>query len=50
MRAILFIVTFTLVFCGASVAGSTDRLPNAGLFVFNVAPIALDAPTVVASR
>jgi hypothetical protein len=49
MRTTLFLVTFTLVFCGASVAGSTDRLPNAGLFVFD-APIAVQAPLVVASR
>lgn len=48
MRTILFLLTFTLVFCGASVAGSTDRLPYAGLFVFDGTPIG--APLVVASR
>jgi hypothetical protein len=49
MRAIVFIVTFVLVFGGATVADSTDdHLPNAGLFVFKAPPV--DAPTVVASR
>jgi hypothetical protein len=48
MRTIVFIITFVLVFGGATVVDSADKLPNAGLFVFNVAPV--DAPTVVASR
>jgi len=48
MRAIAFLFTFTIVFCGASVAGPTDRIPNAGLFEFDAPPIA--APLVVASR
>jgi hypothetical protein len=49
MRAIVFIVTFFLVFGGATVADTADNdLPNAGLFVFNAAPV--DAPSVVASR
>lgn len=50
MRSITFLLTFTLVFCGASVAGSTDNLPSAGVFVFDMAPIAADAPIVIASR
>jgi hypothetical protein len=48
MRAIVFIVTFVLVFGGATVVDTADNLPNAGLFVFNASPV--DAPTVVASR
>ena len=48
MRAIVFIITFVLVFGGATVVDSADNLPNAGLFVFNAAPV--DSPTVVASR
>jgi len=49
MRVIVFIVTFVLVFGGATVADTADtRLPNAGLFVLNGSPV--DAPTVVASR
>jgi hypothetical protein len=47
MRAIVFIITFVLAFGGATVADSSDNLPNAGLFVFNAT---VDAPTVVASR
>ena len=50
MRAITFILTFVLVLSGVSVGGTTDSLPNAGLFVFDVAPIAVDTPVVVASR
>lgn len=50
MRAITFILAFTLVLSGVSVAGTTDTLPNAGLFVFDTSPIALDAPVLVASR
>jgi hypothetical protein len=48
MRAFVFIITFVLAFGGATVVDTADNLPNAGLFVFNVAPV--DAPTVVASR
>lgn len=48
MRAFVFIVTFVLAFGGVSVVDTADNLPNAGLFVLNVAPV--DAPTVVASR
>ncbi len=48
MRAIVFIITFVLVFGGATVVDSADNLPNAGLFVFNATPV--DSPTVVASR
>jgi hypothetical protein len=48
MRAIVFIVTFVLAFGGVSVVDTADKLPNAGLFAFNAAPV--DAPTVVASR
>lgn len=49
MRVFVFIVTFVLAFGGATVADTADNhLPNAGLFVFNAAPV--DAPTVVASR
>jgi hypothetical protein len=50
MRAIAFLLTFTLVFCGATVAGPTDHGPNAGLFVFDVAPVDPGAPLVLASR
>jgi hypothetical protein len=53
MRAITFLLTFTLVFCGASVVGPTDNLPSlpsAGLFVLDRAPAAVDASIVVASR
>lgn len=50
MRAISFVLAFTLLLSGVSVAGSTDTLPSAGLFAFNGSPIALDAPKLVASR
>ena len=50
MRAATFILAFTLLLPGGSIAGMTDKLPNAGLFVFNVTPISSDAPLVVASR
>lgn len=47
MRAVAFIIAFTLGLCGGSVSGPTDNLPNAGLFMF-------DSPAqpsmVVASR
>lgn len=49
MRAIAFLLTFTLVFGGASVGAPTDNPPNAGLFVFDRAPVA-DAAVVIASR
>jgi hypothetical protein len=44
MRAVTFLLTFTVVFCGASIAGSTDRVPDTGPFVFDRAPV------VIASR
>jgi hypothetical protein len=50
MRAITFSLAFTLVLSGVSVAGSTDTLPNAGLFVFNATPVAFVPPVLVASR
>lgn len=50
MRAFTFLLTFTLVLCGASVVEPTDNLPNAGLFVFDSAPTAVDAAIVVANR
>ncbi len=50
MRAVTFSIAFTLVLSGGSIAGMTDKRPNAGLFVFNVTPISSDAPVVVASR
>lgn len=49
MPAIAFLLTFILVFGGATIAGPTS-LPNAGLFWFDGAPVAVDAPTLVASR
>lgn len=50
MRAITFVLAFTVLLSGGSMAGTTDTLPNAGLFVFDVTPIAADAPVVMASR
>lgn len=50
MRAVTFILACTLLLSGGSVAGTADSLPNAGLFVFNVTPVAINAPVVVASR
>jgi hypothetical protein len=48
MRAITFLFTFALVFCGASIAGPTDHHPGAGLFVFDAPPATTSL--VVASR
>jgi hypothetical protein len=50
MRGITFVLTFTVLLCGSSIAGSTDTLPNAGLFAFDDSPVAIDAPMIVASR
>lgn len=50
MRGITFILAFTVLLCGSSMAGSTDTLPNAGLFAFGGSPIVSDAPMIVASR
>jgi hypothetical protein len=50
MRAATFILAFTLLLSCGSIAGTTDTLPNAGLFVFNVTPVSSDAPVIVASR
>lgn len=50
MRIITFILAFTFVLSGISIAGTTDTLPNAGLFKFDTAPVAFDAPVLMASR
>jgi hypothetical protein len=49
MRAITFLLTFSLVL-GVTIGDPTNGLPNAGLFIFDEAPISVDAPTIVASR
>lgn len=50
MRGVTFMLAFTILLCGSSIAGSTDALPNAGLFAFDVSPVAIDALMIVASR
>ena len=50
MHGITFILAFTVLLCGSSMAGSTTTLPNAGLFVFGVPPITAPASMIVASR
>lgn len=44
------ILALTLLISGASVAGSTDTLPNAGLFVFDTPPVITTVPVMLASR
>lgn len=50
MRAATCIIAFALLLTGGSIAGTTGKLPNAGMFVFNDTPISSDAPLVVAGR
>ena len=46
------ILGFTLFLSGVSMAGSTDSLPNAGLFAFSNPPMVFTVPQamIVASR
>jgi hypothetical protein len=52
MRALSFILAFTFVLSGVSLAGSSDSVvPNAGLFAYSPNPVVFNAPPmVVASR
>jgi hypothetical protein len=51
MRGLSFILAFTFVLSGVSLAGSSDTaVPNAGLFAYNPNPVVFSAPLVMASR
>ncbi|ETR75884.1 hypothetical protein X566_19330 [Afipia sp. P52-10] len=43
MRTTTVLLAFAMLLWGGSIAGSTDMLPHAGLFVFDVSPV-LDVP------
>ncbi len=48
MRGLCSLLTFTFVLCGVSVAGTTDRLPNAGLFSYCGSKAISTAPVLLA--
>jgi hypothetical protein len=50
MRALAFILTFSFVLSGVSVAGVSDNrsVPNVGLFTYTGSPIVSDAPVLLA--
>jgi len=51
MRTLSFIIlAFGFVLAGASVAGSSDKLPGIGTFAFGGSPIAASHAIVVAAR
>jgi hypothetical protein len=50
MRAIAFILAFTLALGGGSFVRTTDSAPNAGLFMLDAPPGPAPVPVVIASR